>query len=156
MGRDLAPGHIACVGGIVLGDDGRLLMIQRGTEPDLGRWSLPGGRVEAGETDEEAAVREVREETGLDVEVLGEAIGAVELPLTSGAIADVVDFLCRPVADSDLDAVQAGDDAADARWCTPAEVRGLDCSPGLVDLLVDWGVLPSKHKLDQRGSLAID
>ena len=141
MGRDLAPGHIACVGGIVLDDDGRLLMIQRGTEPDLGRWSLPGGRVELGETDEEAAVREVREETGLDVEVIGEAVGGVELLIPFGGVAAVVDFLCRPAADADLDAVRAGDDAADVGWFTPAEVRLLDCSSGLVDTLDDWGFL---------------
>ena len=141
MGRDLAPGHIACVGGIVLDDDGRLLMIQRGTEPDRGRWSLPGGRVELGETDEEAAVREVREETGLDVEVIDAAIGGVELSLPLGGVAAVVDFLCRPAADADLDAVRAGDDAADVGWFTPAEVRLLDCSSGLVDTLDDWGFL---------------
>ena len=141
MGRDLAPGHIACVGGIVLDDDGRLLMIQRGTEPDRGRWSLPGGRVELGETDEEAAVREVREETGLDVEVIGAAIGGVDLSLPLGGVAAVVDFLCRPAADADLDAVRAGDDAADIGWFTPAEVRLLDCSSGLVDTLDDWGFL---------------
>ena len=116
-------------------------MIQRGTEPDLGRWSLPGGRVELGETDEEAAVREVREETGLDVEVIGAAIGGVELSLPFGGVAAVVDFLCRPAADTDLDAVRAGDDAGDVGWFTPAEVRGLDCSSGLVDTLDDWGIL---------------
>ena len=141
MGRDLAPGHIACVGGIVLDDDGRLLMIQRGTEPDRGRWSLPGGRVELGETDEEAAVREVREETGLDIEVIGAAIGGVELSLPLGGVAAVVDFVCRPAADADLDAVRPGDDAADVGWFTPAEVRLLDCSSGLVDTLDDWGFL---------------
>jgi len=137
----VAPGHIACVGGIVLDEAGRLLMIQRGTEPDLGRWSLPGGRVELGETDEEAAVREVREETGLDVEVIGAAIGGVELSLPLGGVAAVVDFVCRPAADTDLDAVRAGDDAADVGWFTPAEVRLLDCSSGLVDTLDDWGFL---------------
>jgi len=141
VGRDLAPGHIACVGGIVLDDDGRLLMIQRGTEPDRGRWSLPGGRVELGETDEEAAVREVREETGLDIEVIGAAIGGVELSLPLGGVAAVVDFVCRPAADADLDAVRPGDDAADVGWFTPAEVRLLDCSSGLVDTLDDWGFL---------------
>jgi len=116
-------------------------MIRRGTEPDRGRWSLPGGRVETGETDEEATVREVLEETGLDVEVVGAAVGGVELPLPSGAVAAVVDFVCRPAADADLDAVRAGDDADDARWFTPEEVRELDCSPGLVDLLVGWDIL---------------
>ncbi|MBA2465596.1 MAG: NUDIX domain-containing protein [Nocardioidaceae bacterium] len=116
-------------------------MIRRGTEPDRGRWSLPGGRVETGETDEEATVREVLEETGLDVEVVGAAVGGVELPLPSGAVAAVVDFVCRPAADADLDAVRAGDDADDARWFTPAEVLELDCSPGLVDTLDDWGFL---------------
>ena len=58
---------IRCVGGIVHDAQGRLLLIKRANEPGRGRWSLPGGRVEPGETDAEAVVREVREETGLEV-----------------------------------------------------------------------------------------
>ncbi|MGI8799897.1 MAG: NUDIX hydrolase, partial [Pseudonocardia sp.] len=58
---------VACVGAIVRDAAGRLLLVQRVNEPGAGRWSLPGGRVEPGETDQDAVVREVAEETGLQV-----------------------------------------------------------------------------------------
>ncbi len=142
MRRQTVPGRVACVGGIVRDDAGRLLLIRRGQEPDKGRWSLPGGRVEAGETDEQATVREVLAETGLEVEVVGGPVGAVLLPgMRDGAVADVVDFVCRPAPGSDATHPRAGDDAADAGWFTVEEVRRLDCSPGLVDTLDAWGLL---------------
>ena len=65
-----------CVGGIVHDVAGRLLVIRRGHEPGRGLWSLPGGRVEPGETDAQAVVREMREETGLDVRP-GPLVGTV-------------------------------------------------------------------------------
>jgi ADP-ribose pyrophosphatase YjhB (NUDIX family) len=58
---------VACVGAVVHDTAGRLLLIRRGQEPSRGLWSLPGGRVEPGETVAAAVVREVREETGLEV-----------------------------------------------------------------------------------------
>ena len=63
------------MGAIITDDAGRLLLIQRGHEPEEGRWSLPGGRVRPGESDPEAVAREVREETGLRVEP-GRLVGA--------------------------------------------------------------------------------
>ena len=58
---------IPCVGAVIKDGPGRLLLIKRGHEPGKGLWSIPGGRVEAGESDADALVREVREETGLVV-----------------------------------------------------------------------------------------
>ncbi len=131
--------EVDCVGAVVL-DGERLLMIRRGKEPDKGRWSLPGGRVEAGESDAEAVVREVREETGLAVGA-GPLVGTVRLDGPGEVVYAVRDYRCTPAGGHPVE-VRAGDDAADVGWFTPAELGSLDCSPGLLDTLTEWGVLP--------------
>ena len=136
--------RIDCVGGIVVDErpDGasRLLLVLRGQEPSRGRWSVPGGRVEAGEDDATATAREVLEETGLAVKV-GRLVGTVERDAPAGGIYVIRDYLCRVAEDADVAAVRAGDDADDARWFTPAEIAELPCAPGLVEALTEWGVL---------------
>jgi ADP-ribose pyrophosphatase YjhB (NUDIX family) len=133
--------RIPCVGGIVRHAD-RLLLVRRGQEPARGTWSVPGGRVEPGETDEQATAREVLEETGLRV-VVGGLVGTVERAAPTGRVYVISDYDCRLVDDADPDAVRAGDDADDAAWFEAAQLRELDCSPGLVEALVAWGVLPA-------------
>src|SRR3954469_11079883 len=71
--------RVVCAGAVVRDAAGRLLLVRRGREPSIGLWSLPGGRVEPGETAEQAAAREVLEETGLDVKV-GSLLKMVDLP----------------------------------------------------------------------------
>ena len=83
--------RIPCVGAIVHDNAGRLLLIQRGHDPDAGLWSLPGGRIEPGETDEEALVREMLEETGLTVRP-GALVGAVSRPGPGGSVIDIRDY----------------------------------------------------------------
>ena len=104
---------IPCVGAIVADGQGRLLMIKRGHDPGAGLWSIPGGRIEPGETDAEALAREMIEETGLTVEV-GRLIGRTLRP---------------------------GDDAADARWVAVGDMDSLEITDGLIEALTDWGVL---------------
>ncbi|WP_033295101.1 NUDIX hydrolase [Amycolatopsis jejuensis] len=127
-----------CVGGIVFDDQGRLLLIQRGHDPGKGLWSLPGGRVEKGETDTEAVVRELHEETGLDVR-----------PHTlTGTVSrgryDIFDYTCTWTSGT----LTAGDDASDARWVGSAELVALDQAGHLTDQLFvtlrDWNALPSR------------
>jgi 8-oxo-dGTP diphosphatase len=132
------PALVPCVGAVVRDDAGRLLLIRRGHEPSRGLWSLPGGRVEPGETLEAAVVREVREETGLEVRV-GAPVGSVLIP--AGAVVyDVTDFACTPL---DAAAVPvAGDDADDVAWVDAITLDGLACTPRLVETLREWGVLP--------------
>lgn len=128
------------MGGIVRGADGTLLLIKRGQEPARGRWSVPGGRKEPGESDQEATAREVLEETGLHVEV-GDLVGVVERDAPDGSVYVVRDYWCRLVEGADPGSLRAGDDADDAAWFSLDEVRALDCSPGLVEAFDAWGVL---------------
>ena len=134
----MVPGapRIRCVGAIVTDDDGRLLLVQRGHEPEAGRWSLPGGRVQAGESDPQAVVRELREETGLVV-TPGVLVGTVERPAPGGAVFDISDYAAT-VSGGRL---AAGDDAADARWIHPDDLHRLPLTTGLAETLARWGVI---------------
>lgn len=137
---DVERTRVACVGGIVLDPDGRILLIRRGQEPAKGCWSVPGGRVEPGEDDAAAVAREVLEETGLAV-VVGDLAGTVERDAPDGSVFVINDYRCVPVEGVELAAVVAGDDADEVGWFTPDQVRGLDCAPGLVDAFKGWGLL---------------
>jgi 8-oxo-dGTP diphosphatase len=85
------------VGGIVFNED-EVLLVRRGKEPALGEWSLPGGAVEVGETLEEALHRELLEETGIEVEILGLSAFLERIfPDADGKISYhyvLLDFLC--------------------------------------------------------------
>jgi 8-oxo-dGTP diphosphatase len=133
----MATQVIPCVGAIVRDDAGRLLLIKRGHAPGKGLWSIPGGRVEAGESDAEALIREVREETGLIV-APGPLVGSVRRPGGGGTELDIRDYWAT-VAGGDL---AAGDDADAATWAGPEELRLLPLADGLLGALRDWGVLP--------------
>jgi 8-oxo-dGTP diphosphatase len=128
---------VPCVGAVVHDDAGRLLVVRRAQEPGLGRWSIPGGRLEAGESVEEGVAREVREETGLVVRV-GRLVGRPRIPGPAGVQYDVADH-AAVVTGGEL---RAGDDAAEVRWVTAAELAGLPVTVGLVEALTEWGVGP--------------
>jgi 8-oxo-dGTP diphosphatase len=128
--------RIPCVGGIVTDASGRILLIERGHPPQAGRWSLPGGRVEPGETDEQALVREMREETGLLVRPGGLA-GTVERPGPAGTVLVIRDYTAT-VTGGEL---VPGDDATGACWAGPAELAGLPLTRGLLTALTAWGLL---------------
>jgi 8-oxo-dGTP diphosphatase len=120
----------------VTDEQGRLLMIKRGHEPGAGLWSIPGGRIEPGETDAEALVREMFEETGLAVEA-GPLIGSVRRPGLDGAVIDIRDYAATVTGGT----LRPGDDAADARWIEAADLDSLEITEGLIEALTDWGVL---------------
>ena len=122
---------------MILDPAGRLLLIKRGHEPGAGLWSLPGGRVEPGETDRQAVVREILEETNLRVECR-HLLGTAELPGAGGTVIDVSDYLAV-VTGGEL---APGDDAADARWVTAADLERLPLTSGLAGYLTAWGVYP--------------
>ncbi|HVK25539.1 MAG TPA: NUDIX domain-containing protein [Actinokineospora sp.] len=133
-------GRIRCVGGVVRDSSGRLLLIRRANDPGRGLWSLPGGKVESGESDPVALARELQEETGLTVDV-GDLIGVVERAAPKGVYV-IYDYACT-VTGGDI---QAGDDATDARFVDHATFATLEAGNELADLLAptlrEWGVLP--------------
>jgi 8-oxo-dGTP diphosphatase len=131
---------IPCVGAVIKDDQGRLLLIKRGHAPGAGLWSLPGGRIEPGETDAEALVREMREETGLAVQT-GRLIGMVQRPGQGGDVLDIRDYAATITGGT----LHAGDDAAEARWVAERELESLPITEGLVEALTSWGVLRQRR-----------
>ena len=122
-----------------------LLLIQRGRPPGAGRWSVPGGRVEAGESVPAAVVRELLEETGQEG-LCGSLLGWAEI-LDDEHHFVILDFTVTiPVAAP----LVAGDDAADAAWVPLAVVGDLPLVDGLADFLVVHGVLPAPAPVPQQ------
>jgi ADP-ribose pyrophosphatase YjhB (NUDIX family) len=124
------------VGAVVFDGQDRLLMIQRGHDPGAGLWSIPGGRVEPGETDEQALVREILEETNLQVSV-GKIIGRGCRAGPGGTVFDIRDYAATVTGGT----LRPGDDAADARWVAASELARLEVTEGLIEALTEWGVL---------------
>lgn len=112
---------IAAVG-IVLIDGGRVLLVRRRNPPHTDCWTIPGGKVRFGETLVDAAQREMREETGLDVIAL-RPLHIAELIDASNANARyhyiVIDIAARLIGGT----LQAADDVAEARWFTCEELE---------------------------------
>jgi mutator protein MutT len=126
-----------CVGAIALDND-QLLLIRRGRGPAGGRWSVPGGRVEWGETTAEAVVRELAEETGLEA-LCDEFLGWVER-IGEGYHHLILDFRVTVIS---TDLPTAGDDAAEAMWVPLAQVASLPLVDGLAEFLHEHGILPT-------------
>lgn len=125
------------VAAVVLeGED--LLMIRRARPPGEGTWSLPGGRVEHGETLAEAVVRELAEETGLEG-VCGDLVGWSEV-LEGAFHAVILDFRVRLFERSEP---HAADDASEAEWVPVGEVAARILAPGLAEFLHDHGLIPT-------------
>jgi ADP-ribose pyrophosphatase YjhB (NUDIX family) len=135
---DEVPSRPVVAVGLVARDRaGRLLLVERGNPPHRGRWSLPGGRVEGGETIAVAAARELAEETGLEATV-GEIAGVVER-IGEGFHYLIVDLW----AELPDDAVPvAASDAADARLVGLDQLPAYPLSPGLAGFLAGIGCWP--------------
>lgn len=124
MERQYPKSPLVGVGSIIV-ERGRVLLIKRDNPPLEGQWSIPGGMLELGETVRDAAVREAREETGMDVraeDLLG-VFDRVILDYEGKAQYHyvLIDFMCTPMGGS----LQAGGDASEVRWFTREEVATL-------------------------------
>lgn len=108
---DSSPQPVPCVGVVCLKGD-QVLLIRRGKPPRMGEWSLPGGRIEPGERAVDAALRELREETGVEAEILGLVDVIDGLFPEHGRHYVLIDYAARWVAGDPV----AGDDAAEAAF----------------------------------------
>ena len=121
--------------GAILLRRGRILMAQRGKEPLKGWWSLPGGALEIGESLHDAVCREVREETGLEVEPLGvfeiferimrDAAGAPEYHYV------LIDYICRVTGGK----LFPGDDVCAVEWVRRRDLPGLQITEGTLAVI---------------------
>lgn len=112
------------VGGVVL-RDGKALLIRRGKEPFRGRWSVPGGKLEPGETLEQGVVREIREETGIAAAVIEFLTVFERIEHSEGALAYhyvIVDYLCEAGPGE----AQAASDAEAVAWAGPNDLGAYD------------------------------
>jgi mutator protein MutT len=123
------------VGGVVV-HDGRALLIRRGKQPLYGRWVVPGGTVELGETLTQALVREMREETGLEVEPT-ELLAVFDRIERAGERVVyhfvIVDYLCRYVSGR----ARAASDALDVAWAAPEELEAYDLPSKALEVVSD-------------------
>lgn len=126
----MARNDLPVVGvGVVVWREDKVLLIRRAHAPRAGEWSLPGGKQEWGETIMQAAVREAREETGLDIAPLG-IVTALDA-ITCGESGSIEHHytLIDVVAESREGTPKAGDDALECRWATPDDVEKLCAWP---------------------------
>jgi 8-oxo-dGTP diphosphatase len=134
MGTEYPNVPVVAVGAIVIRDS-RVLLVRRGQPPSEGLWAIPGGRVELGETLQEAAEREIMEETGLTIRakdpfytfdfILRDEVGCVRFHYI------IVDLLADYVGGM----VQPGDDAREARWVAPGELDELPVNRTTLEVL---------------------
>ena len=128
MAREYPAQPVVGVGAVVV-RDGKALIIKRGHEPRKGEWSLPGGRVELGESLVDAVRREIKEETGLDVQpgpiietfdrIHRDDEGRIKYHFV------ILDYLCLAPAGKAV----AGSDAEDVAWVTEGEIEGYGINP---------------------------
>ncbi|MBI1737272.1 MAG: NUDIX hydrolase [Candidatus Rokubacteria bacterium] len=134
MSREYPDHPRVGVGAVVLHGD-KVLLVRRGGQPSSGKWSLPGGLVELGETTADAIRRELQEECAIEVELVDVA-GVIDRVVRDrdGRIRYhyvLVDYLA--LAASDI--VCAGSDAAEAQWVAIGRIGELDVTDGLMDMI---------------------
>jgi len=148
--REYPDRPVVGVGGVVV-RAGAVLLVERAAEPLKGRWTLPGGVVELGETLEAALVRELREETGLEVRVL-ELVEALDRITPDDAQRVryhyvLLDYLCEPAAGE----AHAGSDVAAVAWVQPEEFAAYDV-PEKTRQVIQRGLALYQRRVRERVS----
>lgn len=128
---DTAPRRPEAGAGAIVWRGDEVLLIQRGKAPRLGQWSIPGGRIEWGETPAEAAVRETAEETGCAIELVG--LCGVASALFEDRHIVLIDYTARWVSGEPM----AGDDAAAAVFVPFARIASLGMWDETVRMIED-------------------
>lgn len=115
--------------GVAIVDGDEILLVRRANEPNKGKWAVPGGKVEFGETLAEAATREVKEETGLLVQL--DDIVWVGESMSEDHHIVLIDFLGQAMG-GDL---KAADDATETKWVAIEDAYEMDLTPTMFELL---------------------
>lgn len=138
LSSDLTPRHPIPAVAAVIARDKEILLVKRGTEPSKGKWSVPGGSIEWGETLADALKREIREETGLEIEII-KLIGITDLIVDSepGYHYVLIDYLARPVGGN----LSPGSDAVDVQWVYVDNLSDYELTPHLHECLREAGIL---------------
>ena len=123
--------------------DGEILLVKRGAEPGFGKWSIPGGALEMGETLEEGLKREVLEETGLEVEV-GKLAGISDLIIRDDDVVKWHYVLINYFADITGGELCPATDALECRWVKLSEIRTYNVTRSVL------------HRLEELGLIAVE
>ena len=132
MKREYPSQPVLGVSTVIL-EDGKLVLVRRGVEPSLGKWSIPGGAVELGEAVRDAAIREAKEECGLDIELIDNKPVDVFDKLVVDETGRLryhyvlLQFLARPKGGN----LKPTSDVTDARWVPLEEVEKYDLTETL-------------------------